>query len=168
MMLSDDPALEDSDDSVGFEAFTPSFPAAREDLVCGDCGAAMRLIPSSKFKTPFYGCVTYPACRGTHGANPDGAPLGTPVDKATRKARVDAHRVFDKLWQTPDDPAQKPLMSRSEAYTWLQKEMGLSQNAGHFAQFDRVQCEKVIELVRLHFPQFGTYWSKLLDLDIGD
>lgn len=64
---------------------------------CPDCGA-MLVLRRGRFDL-FYGCERYPACRGSHGAHPDGRPLGIPADAATRKARNDAHGYFDRLWR---------------------------------------------------------------------
>ena len=47
----------------------------------------MRFIRNSRFGN-FYGCSRYPVCQNTHGAHPDGTPLGKPANKATREARI--------------------------------------------------------------------------------
>jgi len=45
-------------------------------LTCPECGRRMRL-RNSRYGE-FYGCSGYPKCRITHGAYPDGRPLGVP------------------------------------------------------------------------------------------
>lgn len=82
-------------------------PAARVDLVCPECGALMRL-RKSRFGL-FYGCTRYPYCKASHGAHPDGAPLGVPVNKASprsaccRKSKPGAARSRGQTPTAPDD-----------------------------------------------------------------
>lgn len=35
----------------------------------------------------FYGCIRYPHCNGSHGAHPNGLPLGVPADDALKSLR---------------------------------------------------------------------------------
>jgi hypothetical protein len=71
------------------------------DLVCPECGAPMMLRYSRRYERPFYGCSRYERtkCPGTHGAHPNGEPLGIPADCATKAARHELHLVFDQLWK---------------------------------------------------------------------
>lgn len=108
------------------------------EVLCGECGAPMSLRESRH--GPFYGCTRYPACKGSHGAHPNGAPLGIPADAATKAARVKAHAAFDTLWK-PD--AAK--MTRKQAYAWLQSTLGLSKDAAHIGNFTTEQCTLLIE-----------------------
>jgi ssDNA-binding Zn-finger/Zn-ribbon topoisomerase 1 len=101
----------------------------------------MRLLNSRYGK--FYGCTRYPECKGTHGAHPDGRPLGTPADRETKDARIEAHQAFDTLWKRPHGK-----MQRQEAYLWLQKRMGLSADECHIGRFTKEQCEQVIDIIR--------------------
>jgi ssDNA-binding Zn-finger/Zn-ribbon topoisomerase 1 len=120
---------------------TTTHPGERRDLACGDCGARMQLKPSKHGL--FYGCTTFPMCRGTHGAHPDGAPLGQPADKTTKAARVRVHAAFDRLWQGGHMP-------RAVAYGWLQGRLGLVSGEAHIGRFDLVTCERVVALVEAH------------------
>ena len=132
------------------------YPLARIDLKCGDCGAEMRLRTSPKWDRPFYGCSKFPECRGSHGARTDGAPLGVPGNKETKLARIRAHKVFDVLWQDK-------LMTRGQAYSWMQKRMQLTKGEAHFSKFDVAECEKVIEFVKADFPVVRTAWDRILE-----
>jgi len=58
--------------------------------------------------------------------------------------RCRTHSVFDELWKDG-------YMTRSEAYTWLRKEMGLTKDQCHIALFDRQECYEVIKLVNDYF-----------------
>lgn len=112
----------------------------------------------------FYGCTRFPACKGAIRAHKDGTPIGTPVDKETRRMRVLAHEVFDTLWRhpernTPHLPTLDDLeatwtlgpdqvfATRERAYEWLQEVMGLSKEEAHIGQFSSDQCKKLIEAV---------------------
>lgn len=114
----------------------PDTPASPHVVACGDCGAPMVLRPS-RFR-PFWSCTRFPECRGTHGAHPDGRPLGVPANAATRAARIQAHAAFDSLWRSGG-------MSRSAAYRWLAKAMGRSEV--HMSGLSQPECDEVIRLV---------------------
>ena len=115
----------------------------QHDLKCPDCGKQMILRPS-KYGL-FYGCLGFPACKGSHGAHPDGRPLGVPATKETKEARIRAHEAFDKLWKGGG-------MTRKEAYAWLAKTIGATV---HMGSADTALCEKVIKAVR-HYEDNGS------------
>jgi ssDNA-binding Zn-finger/Zn-ribbon topoisomerase 1 len=120
------------------------FPGARTDLVCpeDDCTAVM-VLRASKYG-PFYGCKRYPKCKSTHGAHPDGAPLGIPASTPTKRARMMAHAAFDVLWKSKD-------MQRNEAYGWLAKQMGRNRGDTHIGEFNQAQCAHVLLIVATHY-----------------
>jgi len=125
----------------------------RIDLKCPDCGAPMEL-RKSKFGL-FYGCATFPACRGTHGAKPDGSPLGIPADKETRQARIAAHHAFDRLWTEHG-------WTRGQAYAWLADLLALPPEEAHIAMLNKAMCMRVIDQVFGEFPKLKTSWDNLL------
>jgi ssDNA-binding Zn-finger/Zn-ribbon topoisomerase 1 len=153
------PAAEDI--SLRDEKLGMGFPGERFDLVCPECGATMKL-RNSKHGL-FYGCEKYPACKASHGALNDGRPKGTPGNKETRKARIFAHRVFDRLWKTNTN-GEKPRMSRSAAYAWMRKTMKLADDQAHIGTFTADQCQQLVGLVRAEFPGVRTVWD-VLDAD---
>lgn len=123
------------------------FPGVRHDLECPDCKEAGEVVfmvfrEVSKFG-PFYGCPRYPSCKASHGAHPDGAPLGVPANKATKAARVEAHAWFDRLWKGKDG-----LMNRRAAYSWMQEAMGMTPEQAHIGNFDVPTCARLVELVK--------------------
>ena len=67
-------------------------------------------------------------------------PLGTLADAKTRKARQDAHTVFDSLWTGKN-------MRRKDAYAWLAEQMDMDVDDCHIGAFDFKQCEQVIRIV---------------------
>lgn len=106
---------------------------------CGECGAPM-VLRDSRFGK-FYGCSRYPVCKGTHGAHPDGSPLGLPADCATRRARILAHEEFDRLWKGG-------TMKRNAAYRWLSEQMGMPRRECHIGSFDADTCLVVVQIIR--------------------
>lgn len=105
-------------------------------VICGECGAEMELRQSPKYPAPFWGCTKFPVCRGSHGAHPDGRPLGIPANRATKDKRIEAHKVFDTLWK-------QGILKRKEAYQRLAEELGMSEV--HIGESDIEMCDKIIE-----------------------
>lgn len=107
---------------------------------CPECGAPMVLRETAKFKTAdgqprkFYGCSKYPACKGSHGAHPDGRPLGHPADQETKELRIKCHSMVEEVMT--EETAWK---IRGE----LEELLGIP--AVHFGDCDKEQCLKVIE-----------------------
>jgi ssDNA-binding Zn-finger/Zn-ribbon topoisomerase 1 len=96
----------------------------------------------------FYACVGFPKCRATHGAHPDGTPLGKPATAETKKWRIRAHEAFDELWKGP-----KKRMTRGQAYVHMQKLMSMTADEAHIGNFDEDQCVDLIE--RLAIEEYG-------------
>lgn len=123
------------------------YPASRV-LACPECDAAMVLRKSWKYPHPFYGCVRYPQCRATHGAHPDGAPMGIPANAETKQWRVQAHAAFDPLWgrNDPDIGDGERKHRRYIAYRWLGMKLGIEdiKRDCHIARFDIKRCQQVI------------------------
>lgn len=120
-------------------------------LICPECGKPMVLRRTSRYTYPngepsrFWGCSAYPLCTATHGAHPDGTPLGTPANSETKQARIAAHAAFDRLWK------EGPF-SRREAYQELARLTGLSTDDAHIGKFDKPACERLIALLQQHNP----------------
>jgi hypothetical protein len=93
-----------------------------------------------------FGCPNWPQCDGTHGAHPDGRPLGTPGDSATKAARHRAHEAFDALRE------KRGWVGGSKqtngAYVWLGRKLGIAEERikedCHIAMFDVATCERVV------------------------
>lgn len=64
----------------------------------------------------FYGCNGYPECKGTHGANPDGTPLGVPADGETKALRQALHKMLEIVFGSWDSKE-----NRNQMYGWLKK-----------------------------------------------
>lgn len=118
----------------------------QHDVHCPECSSLMVLRRTTKFLWNngegrlFYGCSRFPACKGIHGAHPDGRPLGIPGNAETKLARSKAHAQFDAViagrgWR------------RRGAYLWLGRKLGIAedriQEDCHIAMFDVATCAKV-------------------------
>jgi ssDNA-binding Zn-finger/Zn-ribbon topoisomerase 1 len=146
------PNVED----VTFESLPAKYPGARQDLLCGECQAKMDLRTSPKFARPFYGCTRFPECKGTHGAHPNGAPLGIPANHDTKQSRRQAHAVFDQIWK------QHLVKNRWAAYNWMRQAMSLSESQAHISMFNSQQCAELMRLVCRDFPELKTKTDRLL------
>ncbi|WP_342656814.1 hypothetical protein GKC68_10495 [Pantoea sp. RSPAM1] len=79
-----------------------------------------------------YLCIDCGAYVGMHPFTD--VPLGTLADFDTRQARKRCKKPFEKIWRSG-------LMSRTEAYHWLARELNINVSACHFGWFDVEQCE---------------------------
>lgn len=109
---------------------------------CPDCGAGM-VKRDGKFGA-FYGCSTFPACKGSVPCNKAGDVTATPANAETRELRRRAHIVFDALWK---GGAVKG--GRRGAYRWLRKVMDVTADKAHIAQFNKEQCELLIAYAKV-------------------
>ena len=90
---------------------------------------------------PFWGCTQYPDCKHTHGAHPDGQPLGKPAGPVVKAARISAHQAFDRIWKGND-----AAMTRTDAYAWLARELALEAHRCHIGRFDLGRCRRVVQV----------------------
>lgn len=117
---------------------------SHKDLQCPECSKPMELrFGPFRYKNgdlrPYYRCLDWPTCRGSHGAHPNGAPLGFPANAETKKLRMETHDLLDQVFGTR---SHKP--NRKKQQTFL-KECGTT---GHVSQMDDVQCRKVIQILK--------------------
>ncbi|MGO5116366.1 zinc-finger-containing protein [Candidatus Avoscillospira sp. LCP25S3_F1] len=119
----------------------------RVNIKCPYCGATAYLRPASVAYgeraipgAKLYVCGNYPACdsyvaahRGTQ------LPMGTLANKDLRRQRQEAHTVFNQLWN-------RGLMTKRQAYLWLQARLDLPECEAHIAKFSEVRCRLVIHL----------------------
>ena len=117
-------------------------------VTCPYCGAPAVLrqddyVHGSRGQGKFlYVCKNYPACDSYVGVH-EGTkiPLGTLANKTLRRKRIKAHRIFNLLWE-------KRLMTKKEAYRWMEYFMGLKKDDGHIAMFSDYRCEVLIDKCR--------------------
>ena len=118
----------------------------RIHISCPYCGAQAVLRPATVVhgKAPpnekVYVCARFPACDAYVSAHRESQmPMGTLANKRLREYRQQAHLALNKLWETG-------LMTRKEAYRWLQLQLGLPEPEAHIAHFSEYRCQQVITL----------------------
>ena len=80
-------------------------------------------------------------CNAYVGCYPDGRPLGRLANAELRRAKMAAHAAFDPVWKSG-------RMARSEAYSWLSKQLGIRPEDTHIGMFDVEMCNQVVETVK--------------------
>lgn len=90
-----------------------------------------------RWECPQRGCD---ARVGVHKHSPRAAPLGTLARAPLRELRRQVHEQFDPLWRG----AHPRFASRSAAYAWLAKFMGIPEQRCHVGEFDERQCWRAL------------------------
>lgn len=126
----------------------------RVNIKCPYCGSQAFLRPASVVKggkaadhtTHYYVCARYPACDSYVAAHQQSLlPMGTLANPKLRYQRVQAHAAFNRLWLDG-------LMSRKQAYLWLQAKLDLPVQEAHIAKFSTYRCEQLVKLCAGFFP----------------
>ena len=86
----------------------------------------------------FWRCAPCDAHVGCHPGSEKA--LGRLADAELRRAKMQAHAVFDPLWKSGK-------YSRSGAYQMLAHKLGLKKADCHIGMFDVDQCKRVIEVL---------------------
>lgn len=115
-------------------------------VICPYCNKQTKLITSLEFygvnyNTHLYVCEPCDARVGTHKNSLE--PLGTMANATLRKARMDTHKIVDRLWQNPFT-----IHDRSSVYKAIAKLMNMLVKDTHIGMFDYDQCQKVVSLVQ--------------------
>lgn len=119
---------------------------------------------------PFWKCD---GCGGYVGCHPGGTvPLGTPADRALRKARMILHdQVIDPLWMEADrsglyqpdgEKARKIIRraARNRVYDYLAEHLGIAREDCHTGAFDLETCRNVWRILNsVSYAQIRD-WSK--------
>ena len=120
----------------------------RVNIKCPYCGSRALLRPASVVyganaidpAAPYYVCARFPGCDSYVAAHRDTrSPMGSLADSRLRRKRAEAHRAFGRLWADG-------LMTRKQAYRWLQAKLGLPEQETHIGKFSTFRCEQVIQL----------------------
>jgi len=129
--------------------------ATEHDVGCPECGAKMVLRSTKRFTWQngvarlFYGCSRWPKCNAVHGAHPNGAPLGTPGDAATKAARIEAHGWLGRVQESR---GWRPGKRDRGTYVWLGRKLGIPEDEieekCHIAMFDIATCARVVEICK--------------------
>ena len=118
----------------------------QKNIKCPYCGSRAFLRPASmvcRHATPdqkVYVCARYPVCNAYVSAHRDSClPMGTLANQSLRNKRRQAHIALNRL-------CVQGLMTRKEAYRWLQVQFGLPGSEAHIGHFSGYRCEQVIDL----------------------
>lgn len=85
-----------------------------------------------------YVCAGYPACNSYVGVHLGSLrPKGSLANGELRNRRILAHKAFDAVWRNG-------ILTRKEAYRWLQDITGLDEQQAHIAMFSEYLCDQVI------------------------
>ncbi|MCK9558112.1 MAG: DUF3268 family zinc-finger domain-containing protein [Candidatus Cloacimonetes bacterium] len=114
--------------------------------LCPYCGKEVVLKDSSIIYGKSYGmvwiCSDWPKCDAYVGCQKGSSkPLGRLANKELRFWKKQAHDTFDKLWKLGK-------MSRTDAYTWLSRQLLIPQDKCHIGMFDIDQCKLVCNIVK--------------------
>lgn len=116
----------------------------KKNIVKCHCGAHAVLRPAGYVHGDnardeyLYVCARYPVCDSYVGVHQKTKkPLGTLAPKTLRIKRMQAHRVFNRLWESG-------LMKKWQAYVWMQAKLGLNSEQAHIARFSEYMCDLLI------------------------
>ncbi|ELY5939596.1 hypothetical protein SNN83_002694 [Cronobacter malonaticus] len=113
-------------------------------VVCRFCGENVRVATHVEVYGRDYSDWPYvylcDGCGAYVGMHPFTAiPLGSLADKKTRDARKQCKPSFEALWRNGG-------MTRSEAYGWLARQLGIPVSECHFGWFDTEMCQRAKQI----------------------
>lgn len=86
-----------------------------------------------------YDCTHYPECNAYVGVFRNSDVLkGTLADGDLRNKRIQAHRSFDEIWK-------QGIMTRGQAYQWMQHKFSLTKAQAHIGYFSDYMCNELID-----------------------
>ena len=84
-----------------------------------------------------YVCAGYPECDAYVGVHAGTMrPKGTLANGDLRHKRIETHRLFDAIWKYG-------ILSRKEAYRWMQDIFCLPSSQAHIGQFSDYRCDRL-------------------------
>lgn len=115
-----------------------------EQPKCPNCGRPMVLRYTAKYQyrngmnRKFWSCDD---CAITHGAHPDGQPLGIPADKETKALRIRVHEEMSRIW---GEFGAIGKARKGEMYDWMEK----NTRSKHVAMMLKPELEEVLLMLR--------------------
>lgn len=116
-------------------------------MICPDCGKRMFLQKSRRR----YRCEDYPKCRGSHGAHPDGSPMGIAVPREVRLLRAEVHSRLNANWNYRD------RNDRARMYDWLRK----NSKSGHVAQMNEGELRNLLTKIPVRREVRESLWQHI-------
>ena len=75
--------------------------------------------------------------------------LGSPAGPETRRARSEAHAVFDPMWQKRQRlSGLSKHHARGKGYKWLAAQLGIEPKDCHIGMMDAATARRVVEICR--------------------
>ena len=116
----------------------------RKSIICPYCGGTAVFRDGSfvygedSLVEKLYVCNHYPECNAYVGVfrNSD-IPKGTLANGDLRNKRIQAHHAFDAIWK-------QGIMSRGQAYQWMQHKFSLTRAQAHIGYFSEYMCDELI------------------------
>ena len=133
--------------------------ARRRRMHCPYCGSpviyrtADGIYKENTKRAMLFVCSRYPSCNAYVRANKvTKKPIGTLADPSLRRLRNQAHRFFNRLYESG-------LMSKGEAYNWLSVLTGMPESMAHIGFMGEYNCGLIIdESKKLLKRQHISYW----------
>ena len=122
-------------------------PRAPGRPVCPYCGKEAKLVsgkhvyPHSEYLYRLSFWIFEP-CDARVGTKENGDPRGPLANARLRQLRMQAHQAFDQLWKG----GSKAGMSRSAAYRWLAKRLGVTEREAHIGGSGEEMCKRILEV----------------------
>lgn len=116
---------------------------AQAQIKCPYCGRSAVLRKASyvykdkALDEHLYVCTGYPECDAYVGVHAGTMrPKGTLANGDLRHKRIETHRMFDAIWKCG-------ILSRKEAYRWMQDIFCLPSSQAHIGQFSDYRCDRL-------------------------
>ena len=112
-------------------------------LKCPYCGRTAVLRKASDIYEKaldeyLYVCSGYPECNSYVGVHSGTLrSKGTLANGDLRHNRIEAHRIFDSIWK-------HKIMTKQNAYCWMQDIFSLTTDQAHIGQFSEYRCDCLI------------------------
>lgn len=128
------------------------YPIPKE---CRYCGGEVIYVSNKEIYGKEYGadrgsnmCYLCVSCKASIGVHPyTDIPLGIMADDNLKTLKKEAHALFDPIWKNGQ-------MTRTEAYRWLAKKLGIPERECHIGWFDEEMLMRVINgMKRLYSKQ---------------
>lgn len=111
--------------------------------VCPFCGHKVMKVSNAIIYGRQYGsgmCYKCTKCDAYVGCHPNGQPMGTLANKATRDLRMKCHSMFDVVWKIGK-------LDRNYCYEMLAQRLDIPRGQCHFAMFDIPMLNKALEVI---------------------